>query len=228
MPPALRPSPLLKICGLRQVDQAAAVARLGVDAVGVIGVPGSPRWLEPSRRPELFAAVGLARPACARVLVVADPGEGDLTDLEPARGGHTVLQLHGSETPERCLHLRQRLGPDLALWKALRIRCREDLEQVTSYGPVVDALLLDAWVPGVLGGTGQCLPVDWLVAFRPTLPWWLAGGVTPERVDSLLQQLQPDGLDASSGVEVSPGIKDMERVQRLVRAVRAHRRDPAQ
>ncbi len=216
-------TPLLKVCGLRDASQAAAVASLGADAVGVIAVASSPRWLEARGRPALFAAVREARPACRRVLVVADPGEAELGQLEPGRGGHNVLQLHGTETPERCRELGQRLGPDLALWKALRIRSRQDLQQVEAYGSVVDALLLDAWVPGVLGGTGQSLPTEWLVGFKPGLPWWLAGGVTPERVGALLACLAPDGLDASSGVESAPGVKDLERVRQLVAAVARHR-----
>ena len=214
--------PLLKICGLREPDQAAAVAALGVDAVGVIGVPSSPRWLEPGRRRALFDAVASVRKDCLRVLVVADPAGEDLPLLEPGPGGHNVVQLHGHETVERCLELRQKLGEGLLLWKALRIRDPADLDQVQRFAPVVDALLLDAWVSNQLGGTGHRIPVEWLREFRCQQPWWLAGGITPERMASLRGAVNPDGFDASSGVEDAPGVKNLARVEELVRAVHDH------
>ena len=219
--------PWLKVCGLRQPAQAAAVASLGVDAIGVIAVPGSPRWLAPAERPALFAAMRQASPSCLGVLVVADPDAPDLDVLGPD-GGHQVLQLHGGESVERCRELRTALGPTLQLWKALRIRSQADLARAADYADVVDALLLDAWVPDQLGGTGHRIPIEWLEGFRPSLPWWLAGGITPERAPAALRGLvasPPAGLDASSGVERAPGDKDLERVAALVAAVAAFRQD---
>ena len=221
------PRPWLKVCGLRQPPQAAAVARLGADAIGVIAVPSSPRWLEPAERGPLFAAVAAASPACLGVLVVADPDDAQLPELGPGQG-HRVLQLHGAETVERCRQLRQALGPELLLWKALRIRCPEDLAQAEAYAGCVDALLLDAWVPDQLGGTGHRIPIDWLQGFRPALPWWLAGGLNPERLAPALNGLAaapPDGVDVSSGVERAPGDKDLDRVAALLTALAPFRQD---
>jgi phosphoribosylanthranilate isomerase len=206
---------------LRDPAQAAAVAALGVEAIGVIGVPASPRHVVPELRPALFEAVAAARTGCLGVLVVADPVEADLPQLAAGRG-HGVVQLHGSESVASCAELRRRL-PGLILWKALRIRQPADLDQAAAYAPVVDGLLLDAWVPDQLGGTGHRIPVDWLAGFQPSLPWWLAGGITPERVESVLSQLHPDGLDASSGVEDAPGLKNLSRVADLVAAVQEAR-----
>ena len=98
---------LLKICGLRQPQQAAAIAALGVDAVGVIAVSSSPRWVPPPQRAPLFAAAEAANPQCRGVLVVADPAEAELEMLQ-ADGGHRVVQLHGAESPARCQTLRRR------------------------------------------------------------------------------------------------------------------------
>jgi len=218
--------PLLKICGLRQPDQAAAVAALAVDAVGVIGVPSSPRWLEPAHRAALFDAVASTKRDCLRVLVVADPSEEEIPQLEPGLGGHNVVQLHGNETVERCLELRRRLPEGLLLWKALRIREPRDLLQVPHFAPVVDALLLDAWVSSQLGGTGHRIPLEWLREFRCEQPWWLAGGINPERMASLQGAVNPHGFDASSGVEDAPGVKNLARVEALVRAVRHHQPHP--
>lgn len=225
MPPA--PRPWLKVCGLRRPEQAGAVAALGADAIGVIAVPSSPRWLEPEARPPLFAAMAAARPCCLGVLVVADPSDADLPYLAPGRG-HAVVQLHGAESPERCRQLRQALGPTLLIWKAMRVRSPADLGRAELYASVVDALLLDAWVPDQLGGTGHRIPIEWLADFRPALPWWLAGGIRADRVAPALKALAaapPDGLDASSGVERSPGDKDLDRVAELVAAVAAVRQD---
>lgn len=210
--------PLLKICGLRDPEQAAAVAHLGVDAIGVIAVPGSPRFLEPSQRPALFAAVQAAAPLCQGVVVVADPDDRELAELASGHG-HGVVQLHGSETPERCRQLRASLG--CTVWKALRIRRPQDLQGALDYATAVDALLLDAWVPDQLGGTGHRIPSEWLEGFAPPLPWWLAGGIRADRVAPLLARLTPTGLDASSGVERAPGDKDLTLVQALVAAVRS-------
>lgn len=217
MAPRPMPPPLLKICGLRTAEQAAAVARLGADAIGVIAVESTPRFLEAELRPDVFGAVQAAAPTCQRVLVVADPDARQLPELEAGRG-HTVVQLHGAETPERCRQLRQKLG--CALWKALRIRSAADLERASDYAGVVDALLLDAWVPDQLGGSGHRIPIEWLEDFAPPLPWWLAGGMRADRVASVLARLSPTGLDASSGVERSPGDKDLLQVAALVAAVR--------
>jgi phosphoribosylanthranilate isomerase len=217
---------LLKICGLRQREQAAAIAALGVDAIGVIAVPGSPRYLPPAQRPTLFAAVHQANPGCQGVLVVADPDPVAFDELRPGLG-HQVVQLHGDETPQQCLRLRAELD-GVTLWKALRVRSRDDLERARAYEGCVDALLLDAWVSGQLGGTGVAIPLELLQSFAPPLPWWLAGGIQERSAAAALAVLQPTGLDASSGVERSPGDKDPARVAALLAVVRAARQDLGQ
>lgn len=208
--------PLLKICGLRQPDQAAAIAGMGVAAIGVIAVESSPRFVPPERRAELFLAAKTARPACLGVLVVADPQAADLDWLGSGRG-HDILQLHGQESAERCRELRQSLG--VKVWKALRLRDRSDLNRAADYAHHVDGLLLDAWAADQLGGTGQRLPLAWLQGFKSEVPWWLAGGITSDALPEILGRVRPDGLDVSSAVEKSPGDKDLEGVAKLVRAV---------
>jgi len=210
------PRPALKICGLRQPEQALAIAALGVEAIGVIAVPSSPRFVEPAARRNLFTRLQQAHPDCLGVVVVADPGEADLAALAAGQG-HRVLQLHGGETPQRCGELRDRLG--VRLWKALRIRRPADLDRAAAYAGAVDALLLDAWVPGQLGGTGQRLPLEWLQGFSAPMPWWLAGGITAEALAPILAGVQPQGLDVSSGVEDAPGVKNLARVELLLQAL---------
>lgn len=209
--------PLLKICGLRHGDQAAAVAGLGADAIGVIGVPGSSRWVPAAERAALFAAASGIRPGCFGVLVVADPGDDELATLGSG-GGHQVLQLHGQETVERCAELRRRL--DVGIWKALRICRPDDLAQAARYSDAVDGLLLDGWHPDQLGGTGRSIPLEWLQGFSPALPWWLAGGLNAARLPSVLAAVAPTGLDLSSGVEDAPGEKNLRKVAELIALLR--------
>jgi len=189
---------------------------MGVAAIGVIAVQSSPRFVPPERRAELFLAAKTARPSCLGVLVVADPQAADLDWLGHGQG-HDILQLHGQESAERCQELRQSLG--IKVWKALRLRDCNDLNRAALYAHHVDGLLLDAWAPDQLGGTGQRLPLAWLQGFKPEVPWWLAGGVASQALPEILSQVRPDGLDVSSAVEKSPGDKDLEGVAKLVRAV---------
>lgn len=221
--PALLRPVQLKICGLRDPAQAAAIAALGVEAIGVVAVAGSPRFLVPEQRQAVFEAAQACRPQCLGVLVVADPTEEDLPHLLPERG-HRVVQLHGEESPQQCCRLRRALGSDVTLWKALRIRSRDDLRRAEPYGDVVDGLLLDAWVADQLGGTGHRIPLAWLEGFSPSLPWWLAGGISPETVETVLQSVHPWGLDASSGVEDRPGWKRLDRVGELLERMAPVRR----
>jgi phosphoribosylanthranilate isomerase len=212
----LRSLPLLKICGLRQPDQAAAIAGMGVAAIGVIAVESSPRFVPPERRAELFLAAKTARPSCLGVLVVADPQPADLEWLGCGQG-HDILQLHGQESAERCQELRRSLG--VKVWKALRLRDPGDLTRAADYAHHVDGLLLDAWVADQLGGTGKRLPLEWLQGLKFEVPWWLAGGVASHTVAEIFSRVRPDGLDVSSAVEKSPGDKDLKLVADLVRTV---------
>ncbi len=110
-------------------------------------------------------------------------------------------------------------GPGIELWKAVRVRSAADLDRALTYEPVVQGLLLDAYHPQQLGGTGVVL--DWALVqdFRPGVPWFLAGGLHPGNVREAVQRLGPDGVDLSSGVERGPGDKDLEKVAALFAAL---------
>ena len=217
--------PRVKICGLRDSIQAAEIAALGVEAMGVVAVPGTPRFLDLPERRQVFAAAKASQPSIVGVLVVADPADSDIPSLQGGNG-HRIVQLHGDETLERCRQLRAALGPEMGLWKALRIRAKKDLRQAQEYADVVDAVLLDAWVPGARGGTGRSIPLEWLQDWTPSFPWWLAGGITPENVGDVLETVHPDGVDVSSGVEDRPGWKNLVRVRQLLAKAHPAREQP--
>ena len=216
----------IKICGLTTPQQARAVAACGVQAIGVIAVASSPRWVPPHVSHTIWTAVQEQDASVARVLVVAD---GDDPHLEAYLGAQdsrqrpTTLQLHGQEQPERCRQLIQRWG--LPIWKAHRIRSPEDLRTAQQRQDGAAARLFDAHVPRQPGGTGRQLPLTWFRGQRFSGPWWLAGGMGPENVATTLRQLatmavRPDGVDASSRLEHSPGRKDLRRCAAFVAAAR--------
>ena len=209
----------VKICGITSAEQGSAIAQLGATALGYICVKKSPRYITPENIAPITAAITTAYPEVQHFGVFAD--ESLFTILKVVKtAGLTTVQLHGDETPATCQLLRDALEMSnlskVKLVKAFRIRADEDLATTQLYEPHVDALLLDAYHPEQLGGTGKTLDWQALKHFSPSRPWFLAGGLTPENVQTALAQISPDGIDLSSGVERSPGNKDLEKVRKLL------------
>ncbi|WP_295619479.1 phosphoribosylanthranilate isomerase [Chamaesiphon sp. GL140_3_metabinner_50] len=200
----------IKICGITTIEQGTAIANLGATDLGFICVPNSPRYLNLT---QLVPIVSELATVANTVGVFADFSVATIAHVVALANLHTV-QLHGTESVEFCQQLRQVL-PNTEIIKAWRVKSSSDLAVIQSYSLFVDVLLLDAYHPDALGGTGQTLDWQQLLAFKPTIPWLLAGGLTPDNVCTALSQLQPDGIDLSSGVEVSPGQKNLESVDRL-------------
>ena len=206
----------IKICGITTVEQGLEIATMGATDLGFICVPNSPRYLNLTQLVTLVSALGSV---ANTVGVFADFSVATIAHVALLTGLDTV-QLHGTESIEFCQELRQAL-PDTEIIKAWRVRTGDDLDTIQAYTPVVDSLLLDAYHPDALGGTGQTLDWQQLLAFKPAIPWLLAGGLTPDNICMALSQLQPDGIDLSSGVEVSPGQKNLELVDRLFANLRS-------
>jgi phosphoribosylanthranilate isomerase len=212
----------VKICGITKPEQGQVIAHLGATALGFICVPTSPRYITAtqiqaivSQIPQHLERIGVfANTTCAEILQVVITGE------------LTGVQLHGDESPEFCTQLRQALPSNVEIIKALRVRNSQALAQANLYVNCIDTLLLDAYHPQMLGGTGQTL--DWITLqqFYPTCPWLLAGGLTPENIHEALNQLKPNGIDLSSGVERAPGDKDLTKVAQLFQQLQA-RKTPA-
>ena len=212
----------LKICGLTDRSQACSIAAMGVQAIGVIGVDKTPRFVAEPLRRSIFAELQTLHPNVERVWVVSDPTDHTIQSALQDDGTPTIVQLHGSETPERCLQLKQQ-HPTVRWWKALRLRTEQDLSELSFFESQIDALLLDAWSPDQLGGTGHRLDPSWFThlndQLKPNTVWWLAGGISAEWVPELLRLVSPYGLDASSRLEVQPGVKDLNKVRALVQTV---------
>jgi phosphoribosylanthranilate isomerase len=203
----------VKICGITRLDQAQAIASLGATDLGFIGVPQSPRYMDGTAIAAITRALAEAGMAVGTVGVFVN-ALGDHVAAVVRQSGLKTIQLHGQETPQDCERLRQAL-PGVEIIKAIRVRGRQDLDLAHSYADQVDYLLLDAYHPRQYGGTGTTLDWDTLQTFSPNCPWLLAGGLTPDNIQTALARVTADGIDLSSGVEQSPGVKDLTLVQQL-------------
>jgi len=204
----------IKICGITRQQDADAVVLAGADALGLMFVAASPRWVDVPSAAAIAAGV---RGAVTRVGVFMDaPAEAvnqvlDAVELD-------MLQFHGSETGAFCRSF------GLPFMKALRVRGPLDIQAVAACYAGACCLLLDAYVPGVAGGTGATF--DW--AHWPGdagMPLVLAGGLTPDTVAGAIQRLRPWGVDVSGGVEgLRRGEKDSARIREFVKEVKHARR----
>jgi len=195
----------VKICGLREAAHVELAGRLGAAYVGFVFFPKSPRAVTVDEARELAwaAPVGLAKVA---LVVNADDA---LLDSINDRVAIDMWQLHGSESPERVAEVKARYG--LPVMKAVGIADASDVDQIDVYSRVADQLLIDAKAPkgaALPGGNG--LSFDWKLVNRKywSLPWMLAGGLTPENVGRAQNLTGARQVDVSSGVESAPGVKD--------------------
>ncbi len=207
----------IKICGITKLDQAQAIAQMGVNALGFICVPSSPRYISASAIAHITASLDLD---LVGVFLNASAREIDQT---VTRGGLNAVQLHGDESPEFCRRLRSHLdqikpqvNSKIKLIKALRVRNQADLAQAQLFSDLVDAILLDAYDPQMAGGTGKTLDWQMLRDFQPNCDWWLAGGLAPSNVAEAIALVSPIGIDVSSGVERSAGDKDLVKVEKFL------------
>jgi phosphoribosylanthranilate isomerase len=196
----------IKICGITNKEDALAAAHLGADALGFIFAP-SPRKISAERAREIIKALP---PFVKTVGVFVDEDPERVSSIA-AMCGLDVLQLHGGESIDYCSSFDRRVI------KAVRLRSRDDLENLSKYVNVVDALLLDTYVPNKLGGTG--ITFDWKLAVeaRRYGRIILAGGLNPENVAAAISIVKPYAVDASSGLEQSPGVKDHEKMAQFIR-----------
>lgn len=206
----------VKICGLVEPATVAAAAEAGARYLGFNFFPKSPRYVSPAQAAALMAEVPLG---VAKVSLVVNGNDATLDEIVGATTTD-MLQLHGSESPERVAEVKARYG--LPVIKALGISEAADLAQIDLYSPVADMLLIDAKAPkgAVLPG-GNGLAFDWeLLKSRKywTKPWLLAGGLTPDNAALALRQTGATQLDVSSGVESAPGVKDSGLIRGFIEA----------
>jgi phosphoribosylanthranilate isomerase len=209
----------VKICGLTCVEDALACADAGVEWIGLNFHPGSPRFIQPA---QAAVIIGALPPSVSAVGVFVDRPAAEVADVA-AQLGLKIVQLHGQEPPEDLIALRH-----LRLVRAFRLRQASDWIGVVDYlahaqvmGRPPDAILVDAYVPGRLGGTGATVAADVLDCIPPLPQVILAGGLTAENVAAKVAQVRPWMVDVASGVEIEPGRKDRAKVAAFVKAARS-------
>jgi len=198
----------IKICGITNVEDARVAAQLGADALGFIFAP-SPRQIVAKRAREI---IGLLPPMVQTV--------GVFVDEDPEKVAHLatycrldLLQFHGSESPGYCGSFDRRVI------KVVRVRSQQDFKGLLEYSQVVAALLLDTYVAHKHGGTG--ITFDWNLASRAKKYGRiiLAGGLNPDNVADAVSMVRPYAVDASSGLEQSPGVKDHGKMLQFIERV---------
>ena len=199
-----------KICGITRIDDALAAVAAGADAIGFVFYAKSPRAVSATQAQAIIAAlppfvttVGLFVNASACEL-------NETLDAVPL----DLLQFHGDETPEQCE------GFHRPYIKALRVKAGDDIAQACRVYQSASGILLDAYVEGIPGGTGQAF--DWsLIPQGLSTPIILAGGLTVDNVAEAIARVKPYAVDVSGGVEKSKGIKDHVKIQAFMKTVRA-------
>ncbi len=209
--------PTVKICGLSTAATLDAALEAGADMVGFVFFPKSPRHID------WATARALGRQARGHATIVAlsvDADDDTLKRIVDALSPD-LMQLHGSETPERVKEIGELCARPTM--KAIGVAARADLAQAGPYEGVADTLLIDAKPPrgaALPGGNGR--PFDWSLTrdFHARGPWLLSGGLDPDTVAAAIALSQARGVDVSSGVESAPGVKDPARIRAFVAAAR--------
>jgi phosphoribosylanthranilate isomerase len=199
----------IKVCGLTRIEDIQSVAASGADAIGLVFYAQSPRYVTPEQARRLLAAL----PPFVTVVGLFVNASAEAVRAVLQQVPLDVLQFHGEESPEFC---RQFGRPYL---KAIRVKAGVDLLQCAARYADAQALLLDAYVEGTHGGTGESF--DWaLIPQHLSLPVILSGGLHADNVAAAIGAVRPYAVDVSSGVESAKGIKDAAKVAAFIKEVK--------
>lgn len=199
----------VKFCGITRVEDADAAVREGVDAIGLIRVPGSQRFIGLSQA----AMIRGRLPAFVQaVLLFSDAPAADVRQAVDIVRPH-LLQFHGSETPEYCASF------GVPYLRAVPMKDHPNVVEWTQRFATAAGLVLDNYGAGHLGGQGQAF--DWgAVPRQAARPLILAGGLTPQNVRYAIKMVRPFAVDVASGIEATPGIKDPLRMHEFMEEVK--------
>lgn len=198
-----------KICGITRVEDALVAAEAGADAIGLVFYDRSPRAVSVQQARAIIAALPPFVTTVGLFVNASRCEIGEILDAVPL----DLLQFHGDETSAQCE------GHGRPYIKALRVRPGEDIATCCAEYNQASGILLDTYVPGVPGGTGEAF--DWsLVPADLGKPVILAGGLTADNVRAAIAQVSPYAVDVSGGVEASKGVKDAEKIRAFIREVR--------
>jgi phosphoribosylanthranilate isomerase len=204
-------APRIKLCGITSLDDARLAVDAGAWAVGCILWPRSPRACEPAEAARIVTALRRRAHVCG---VFVNPHLDEVTELVDALG-LTMVQLHGDEGPAFCGEVARRTGAKII--KAAAVRTQADVQALESFH--TDFHMLDAYRPGLRGGTGETFDWELVRARRSSIPLILSGGLRPDNVADAIAAVHPFGVDSASGTEAAPGVKDPGKVAAFVEAV---------
>ncbi len=207
---------LVKICGLTSEEQALQVAKLGANAIGIISVKESPRYISAEIKKKIFKSLENFYPNIERVSVVQNCPIDLIIKNFLGKPSETIIQLHGDEDIDYCKRIRDKI-PNIGLWKAFRIKSEKDFDRIRPFEDFVDAILVDSWNKETYGGSGKKIKSIYLKNLKFSKPWWLAGGISIGWIDEILSDIKPDGIDISSSIEISPGLKDIKKTEALIK-----------
>lgn len=210
----------IKICGLKTPEAVDHAVALGATHVGFIFFSKSPRHIEPADAGQLADRVR----GRAKIVSVSVDADNDDLDEIVSMIRPDILQLHGRESPDRALTVKAVTG--LPVWKALSIAEAGDLDRIDDYDGIVNRFLLDAKAPKgseLPGGNGVTFDWTLLKGLSERVDYMLSGGLTKDNVAEAIRIARPTGIDLSSGVESSPGIKSLPMMDEFFEAVRAAR-----
>jgi phosphoribosylanthranilate isomerase len=195
----------IKICGITNIDDAEAAIEYGADALGFVFYPDSPRAVSPDAAKSIISSLP---PFVTTVGVFVDESKDEIERIS-SHAGLNIIQLHGSEPPDKCNLSRKTV-------KAIRVKELSDLEVLNKYTNVT-AFLLDAYSPDALGGTGQVFNWEIAVEAKRFGNIILAGGLNPDNVGEAIKQVCPYAVDVASGVESNTkGKKDHLRLKAFI------------
>jgi phosphoribosylanthranilate isomerase len=210
----------IKICGLKTPEAVDHAVALGATHIGFIFFGKSPRHIEPADAGRLADRVR----GRAKIVSVSVDADNDELDEIMAMIRPDILQLHGRESPDRVLTVKAVTG--LPVWKALSISEAKDLERVDDYDGIANRYLFDAKRPKnseLPGGNGVSFDWTLLAGLSEQIDYMLSGGLDKDNVAEALRIAKPTGIDLSSGVESSPGVKSLQMMDEFFAAVRAAR-----
>jgi phosphoribosylanthranilate isomerase len=205
-----------KICGLSTAETVEAAVRFGARFVGFVTYPKSPRHIST----ETMRALGALVPnTVTRVGLFVDPDDA-LLDEKLATGALDLLQLHGAESPERVAAIRRRTGKPVM--KAIKVGGPSDIERgIAAYASVADRLMFDAAEGTLPGGNAKAFDWTFLAGRIVPLPWFLAGGLTPDNAAEAVRMTGATAVDVSSGVESTRGVKSVDLIRAFLDRVKA-------
>ncbi|MBN0986215.1 phosphoribosylanthranilate isomerase [Amphritea sp. RP18W] len=198
----------VKICGITRLEDALAAVESGADALGFVFYAPSPRYVEPA----VAEAIIKQLPPFVTTVALFVNASVDQVQTTMAQTGIDLLQFHGDESPEYCAQF------DRPYFKALRMSPDIDVVAETKRFSLARGILLDAYRPGVPGGTGEAF--DWeRIPSDIDKPLILAGGLDQSNVAQAICQVKPYAVDVSGGVEAAKGLKDCEKITSFMNEV---------